>query len=133
MWKENVKHGVGHPNGQLEQVFFPNCSACGTSDEWESCLFRDIFTPYTYETSNGACPFAYNPTADDFNKVPGWSTVDITTPEQSSIKPWYVYATDIPGFEFDEGIIGFYICETCQDIVPGKIAIIPAPTLHQRY
>ncbi len=85
MWKENVKHGVGHPNGQLEHIFFAHFSCCGISDQWESRLFRDFF-----EKPDGTYALDYNPGADDFNKVPGWSTVDINTPKQSGIKPWYV-------------------------------------------
>ena len=29
--------------------------------------------------------------------------------------PGYVYAPDIPDFEFDEGIIGFYLCQNCNE------------------
>ncbi len=123
MWKENVKHGVEHPNGQLEQIFFAhfNRSFLHISHAAEHqingshvCLGISSH-PTCTKKPDGTYALDYNPGADDFNKVPGWSTVDINTPKQSGIKPWYVYAPDIPDFEFDEGIIGFYICEICQE------------------
>ena len=42
----------------------------------------------------------------DYNLKCPDGTVDINTPKPSGIKPWYVYAPDIPDFEFAEGIIG---------------------------
>ena len=62
----------------------------------------------------------YNPAADDFNKVPGWSTVDIKTPKESRIKPWYVYAPDIPD-----------LMKASLDFTSVKVAITSL-TLHQR-
>ena len=87
-WKENFKHGVGHPNGQLENIFFAHSLYCGTSDKWESLVLRELLQPYLYETPDGTYACDYNPAADNFNKVPGWSTVDIKTPKESRIKPW---------------------------------------------
>ena len=67
-WKEKKKHGVGHPNGQLENIFFAHSSYSG--------MLRELLQPYLYETPDGTYACDYNPAADNFNKVPGWSTVD---------------------------------------------------------
>ena len=86
IWKENVYRGVGSPTGQLTSILFH------TGFHW--WVDHEMWARYRYPLEDGALAVGYYTLPDDTALVPRWSTVDIDTPQESKILPWYVYRRD---------------------------------------
>ncbi len=104
MWKENVKHGVGHPNGLFcTFLMLRNIRSMGVT------FVRDFFTPYMYEKPDGHVH---------------WTTIQEQTTSRM-VNSWHQYTKAIwyqalvcvrPRHSWFRIWRRYYICEICQEI-----------------
>lgn len=108
-------HGVGQPNGHLEQIYLEASSVQGLHEHgyYSECLFWE-FVPFQYRNDCGDLAIDYYKLPDDTSRVPSWSNVDIVPPRESAIKAWYQYFPDM-GPDYPFSVDGDNRCDGCVD------------------